>query len=75
VRIPGDKLDNLYRLPASLDYTTAATLEPFCNPVHSFHLQEPKNNETVAVFGAGGERFSDTERFNAVGKDCADHRI
>lgn len=53
VHIPGDRLKNLYRLPESLSLTTAATLEPLCNPVHSFHLREPGDQETVAVFGAG----------------------
>lgn len=53
VHIPGDRLKNLYRLPKTLSFTSAATLEPLCNPVHSFHLREPGDQETVAVFGAG----------------------
>ena len=53
VHIPGDRLKNLYRIPPGLPYITAATLEPFCNPVHSFHLREPQDDETVAIFGCG----------------------
>ncbi len=51
--VHGDRLKNLYKLPENLDYITAATLEPFCNPVHSYHLKEPKDTDTVAIFGAG----------------------
>jgi threonine dehydrogenase-like Zn-dependent dehydrogenase len=53
VEIPKDRLKNLFKLPDTLGYTTAATLEPMCNPMHSYHLREPQNNETVAIFGAG----------------------
>jgi len=53
VEIPKDRLKNLYRLPDNLSFTTAATLEPMCNPMHSYHLREPKDSETVAIFGAG----------------------
>jgi len=53
VEIPGDRLKNLYKLPDSLNSVTAATLEPMCNPMHSYHLREPEDDETVAVFGAG----------------------
>jgi threonine dehydrogenase-like Zn-dependent dehydrogenase len=53
VEIPGDRLGNLYKLPDSLNFITAATLEPMCNPMHSYHLREPKDGETVAIFGAG----------------------
>jgi threonine dehydrogenase-like Zn-dependent dehydrogenase len=53
IEVPGDRLKNLYKLPDSLKFETAATLEPFCNPTHSFHLREPKDNETVAIFGSG----------------------
>jgi threonine dehydrogenase-like Zn-dependent dehydrogenase len=53
VEIPGDRLKNLFKLPDHLGYTTAATLEPMCNPMHSYHLREPQDDETVAIFGAG----------------------
>ena len=53
VEIPGDRLGNLFKLPDSLNFITAATLEPMCNPMHSYHLREPKDGETVAVLGAG----------------------
>jgi threonine dehydrogenase-like Zn-dependent dehydrogenase len=53
VGIPGDRLKNLFKLPSHVQYRTAATLEPFCNPVHSFHMKEPKDEETVAIFGSG----------------------
>lgn len=53
VHILGDRLKNLYLIPPDLSYKTAATLEPLCNPVHSFHLQEPKDDETVVIFGSG----------------------
>ena len=51
--VHGNRLKNLYKLPESLDYITAATLEPFCNPVHSYHLEEPKDDDTVSIFGSG----------------------
>ena len=53
VEIPGDRLKNLFKLPDGLPYTTAATLEPMCNPMHSYHLREPRDDETVAIFGSG----------------------
>ena len=53
VEIPGDRLGDLFKLPDSLNFITAATLEPMCNPMHSYHLREPKDGETVAVLGAG----------------------
>jgi threonine dehydrogenase-like Zn-dependent dehydrogenase len=53
VEIPGDRLKNLFKLPPDLDYVTVATLEPMCNPMHSYHLREPEDGETVAIFGAG----------------------
>jgi threonine dehydrogenase-like Zn-dependent dehydrogenase len=53
VEIPGDRLGNLFKLPDSLNFITAATLEPMCNPMHSYHLREPKDGETVAILGAG----------------------
>ena len=51
--VHGKRLNNLYKIPENLDYFTTATLEPFCNPVHSFHLKEPKDSDTVAIFGSG----------------------
>jgi threonine dehydrogenase-like Zn-dependent dehydrogenase len=53
VEIPHDRLKNLYTLPDDLGYVTAATLEPLCNPMHSYHLREPQDGETVAIFGSG----------------------
>jgi len=53
IEVEGEKLKNLFKIPDGTAYETAATLEPFCNPTHSFHLREPKDNETVAIFGAG----------------------
>ncbi len=53
VEIPGDRLKNLFKLPDTLSSVTAATLEPMCNPMHSYHLREPNDGETVAIFGAG----------------------
>jgi threonine dehydrogenase-like Zn-dependent dehydrogenase len=53
VEIPGARLESLFKLPDSLNFITAATLEPMCNPMHSYHLREPKDGETVAILGAG----------------------
>jgi threonine dehydrogenase-like Zn-dependent dehydrogenase len=53
VEIPGDRLKNLFVLPDSLSSVTAATLEPMCNPMHSYHLREPEDDDTVAIFGSG----------------------
>jgi len=53
IEVPGDRLKNLHRIPEGTSFETAATLEPFCNPTHSFHMREPKDGETVAIFGAG----------------------
>lgn len=53
VHIPDRWLKDLYRIPPGLSYNVAATLEPFCNPVHSFHLREPQAGETAVIFGAG----------------------
>jgi threonine dehydrogenase-like Zn-dependent dehydrogenase len=53
IAVNGEKLKNLYKIPEGLSFETAATLEPFCNPTHSFHLREPKDHETVAIFGSG----------------------
>ncbi len=53
VEIPGDRLKNLFKIPDSTSFETAATLEPFCNPMHSFHMREPQDSDTVAIFGAG----------------------
>jgi threonine dehydrogenase-like Zn-dependent dehydrogenase len=53
VEVSGERLKNLFRVPDSLSLETAATLEPFCNPTHSFHMREPQDEETVAIFGAG----------------------
>ena len=38
VEIPGDRLGDLFKLPDSFNFITAATLEPMCNPMHSYHL-------------------------------------
>ncbi|MBN2325055.1 MAG: zinc-binding dehydrogenase [Spirochaetes bacterium] len=51
--VEGDRLENLFSIPDHLPYKTAATLEPLCNPVHSFHMREPGDDETVALFGSG----------------------
>lgn len=53
IEVRGEKLKNLHRIPDGTSYETAATLEPFCNPTHSYHMREPKDGETVAIFGAG----------------------
>lgn len=53
VEVSGERLKNLFKLPPHISYRTAATLEPFCNPVHSFHMREPRDDETVAIFGSG----------------------
>jgi len=53
VYIPHDHLKDLYPIPPDLAYTTAATLEPFGVSVHCFHLQEPAEGQTVAIFGCG----------------------
>jgi threonine dehydrogenase-like Zn-dependent dehydrogenase len=51
--VRGERLKNLLRIPDHIDYETAATVEPLCNPTHSYHLREPEEGETVAIFGAG----------------------
>lgn len=51
--VHGKRLKNLFKIPDHLRYDTAATLEPLCNPMHSYHLREPRDNETVAILGAG----------------------
>jgi len=53
IEVHGERLKNLHKLPDGLKFETAATLEPLCNPTHSFHLREPRAGETVAVFGSG----------------------
>jgi threonine dehydrogenase-like Zn-dependent dehydrogenase len=53
IEVHGDRLKNLFKLPPHLPYRTAATLEPFCNPVHSYHMRELRDDETVAIFGSG----------------------
>jgi threonine dehydrogenase-like Zn-dependent dehydrogenase len=53
VEIHGERLINLFKLPDKLNYYSAATLEPLCNPMHSYHLREPQEGETVAILGAG----------------------
>jgi len=53
IEVHGDRLKNLFKIPKGIPYEMMATLEPFCNPMHSFHLREPKDGETVAVFGLG----------------------
>jgi len=53
IEVHGARLQNLFKIPEGVSFETAATLEPFCNPTHSFHLRKPKDNETVAIFGAG----------------------
>jgi len=53
IEVHGDRLKNLFNIPEGISFETAATLEPFCNPMHSFHLRKPKDGETVAVFGLG----------------------
>ena len=52
-RVPGNRLKDLYRIPAHLPYAVAATLEPLCVSVHCFHLRPPADGETVAIFGCG----------------------
>lgn len=51
--VRGERLKNLLRIPDHVGFETAATVEPLCNPTHSFHLREPREGEIVAVFGAG----------------------
>ncbi|MFW6139325.1 MAG: zinc-dependent alcohol dehydrogenase [Spirochaetota bacterium] len=53
VEVHGKRLNNLFKIPEGISYETAATLEPFCNPMHSFYMRELKDQETVAIFGAG----------------------
>ncbi|WP_455365084.1 zinc-dependent alcohol dehydrogenase [[Eubacterium] cellulosolvens] len=53
IEVHGERLRNLFKIPPHLTFETATTLEPLCNPMHSFHLREPKDNETVALFGLG----------------------
>lgn len=53
VEVHGDRLKNLFRLPDNVSFHVGATLEPLCNPMHSFYLRKPKAGETVAIFGAG----------------------
>jgi threonine dehydrogenase-like Zn-dependent dehydrogenase len=53
VHIPGNRLKDIFKLPDGLSFRTAATLEPFCNPTHSFFLRVPGDGDTVVTFGAG----------------------
>lgn len=53
VQIPSERLKDLYRIPDGVSYAAAATVEALCNPVHSFHLREPQDSDTVAIFGCG----------------------
>ena len=53
IEVNGPRLKNLFNIPVHISYVTAATLEPLCNPTHSYHMREPEDNETVAIFGSG----------------------
>ncbi len=53
VRVPDERLADLYRVPPNVSYEVAATLEPLCTPMHAFNLRRPKNSDTVAIFGCG----------------------
>jgi threonine dehydrogenase-like Zn-dependent dehydrogenase len=53
VRIPAERLKDLYRVPPHVSYEIAATLEPLCTPMHAFNLRQPKDGDTVAIFGYG----------------------
>ena len=53
IHIPAGGLKDLCRIPPHLSYEAAATLEPLCVSLHGFHLREPRDDETVAIFGCG----------------------
>lgn len=53
IEIHGESLKNLFTFPRGVSFITTATLEPLCNPLHSYYLQVPRKNEIVAIFGAG----------------------
>jgi len=53
IEVRGERLKNLFKIPEVVSFETAATLEPLCNPMHSFYLRKPFKGETVAIFGAG----------------------
>ncbi len=44
---------NVYKIPDSVSYKTAATLEPLANSVHAVMKGSPGKDETAIVFGAG----------------------
>jgi len=44
---------NVYKIPDSVSYQTAATLEPLANSVHAVMKGTPGEGETAIVFGAG----------------------
>jgi len=53
IEVSGERLKNLFKISDGVSFETAATLEPLCNPMHSFYLRQPREGETVAIFGAG----------------------
>ena len=81
VAVSGDRLKNLFKLPPHVPYRTAATLEPFCNPVHSYHMRELVDDETVAIFGSGviGLGYLQVLRANsnarAIVVDISDYKL
>lgn len=44
---------NVFKIPDSVSYKTAATLEPLANSVHAVMKGTPGKDETAIVFGAG----------------------
>ena len=44
---------NVYKIPDSVSYKAAATLEPLANSIHAVMKGRPAKGETTMVFGAG----------------------
>jgi len=53
VEVHGDELNDIYKIPDNVSMNVAATVEPLAVSVHAYHLSEPAEDDTVAIFGAG----------------------
>ncbi len=53
IELHGEDLKDVYQVPESIDTRSAATVEPLAVSVHAYRLEEPSDDDTVVVFGAG----------------------
>ncbi len=59
---------SVYPIPASMDFRTAALIEPVSCVVHGFHVLSPQVGETYLIYGAGpmGLQNAQLARFNGA---------